>query len=441
MKKYLSVILGGLIAIPTMTAQSLTPTVTLDDNSLKYIPSQYTVSGKPIIVTTSDNDNGSTDLKLYDENLSSVGSVSIPGVSGGNGYTETRYRIFAYNPQAYKQEDPLYNDDAQYDEEGRPVWTLEGVRQAAKEYFGANVTETVYNGRTVFYPTVNIPASEVTAQYFYWNYWELGTSYPAECFAFEPAGSNSQSGTAFRIRLFDDSYLPTDRFGDPIREDDASYPREGYAELETRNFNTGCDDGLYLIVTQTLFNDDAEYEYIAPVYSLGLVDTYESDLYKKSRYGLVVTGFEVKNAAGTALCKNDLPNGLTSSYFDADLAMIGDKTYLTVMIDDYVNDEYYTIFYSINGPAGVQQVGEPMKVSVSPTVIRKSENINVQLGDIKGSARVTVTDVQGRTVYSAVVNQGGLHQIPGSVMSQGINIVSVESVGTPGRTVKKVMVR
>lgn len=441
MKKYLSVILSGLIAVPALTAQSLTPALTLDGSSPDYIPSQYTVSGKPIMVLTNENDNGSTDLKLYDENLSSLGSLAIPGASGTNGYTETRYRVFAYNPQGYKGEEYLYNNATQFDDEGRPVWTLEGVRQQAKDFFGANVTETVYNGRTVFYPTVNIPDSEVSDRNLYWNYWELGASYPAVCFSFQPSADNSQSGTAFRINLYNESYLPTDRFGDPIREYDGAQDPEGYMELEVKNFNTGCDDNLYFIVTQTLLNDDAEYEYIAPVYSLGLVNTEQTDYYIRSRYGLVTTGFEVKNTSGSVLGKYDFPAGITASYVNAKVAIIGDKTYLTFISSNYSTYEYYNIFYSVNGAAGLQQVGEPIKVSVSPTVVRQSETLNVQLGDIKGNARVTVTDMQGRTVYSAVVNQGGLHQIPGSVMGKGMNIVSVESAGTPGRTAKKVMVR
>ena len=201
---------------------------------------------------------------------------------------------------------------------------------------------------------------------------------------------------------------------------------DGYVGISPVNFNIGSAGGgdhLDIIVSQTLFNDDAEYEYVAPIVS--------NDEEKK------IIGLVVKTESGKELQKIKVIEG--HYFMELQLTIIGDKKYLTVeSYDDDYNE--YSSYYNIDKTSGLRQVGEPVKVSVSPVIINQGESVNVKVGETKGNASITVSDIQGRTVYTTVANESGVYPIPGSVMSKGMNILTVK---TPGKSThsSKVIVR
>ena len=202
----------------------------------------------------------------------------------------------------------------------------------------------------------------------------------------------------------------------------------GFVGISPVNFNIGSAGGgdhFEIIVSQTLFNDDAEYEYVAPIVSN---DDDEEDK---------IIGLVVKTESGKELQKIKVAEG--HHFSELQLTIIGDKKYLTVeSYDDDRND--YCTYYNIDKTSGLRQVGEPVKVSVSPVIINQGESVNVKVGETKGNASITVSDIQGRTVYTTVANESGVYPIPGSVMSKGMNILTVK---TPGKSThsSKVIVR
>lgn len=78
-------------------------------------------------------------------------------------------------------------------------------------------------------------------------------------------------------------------------------------------------------------------------------------------------------------------------------------------------------------------------MSVRPTVISADESVNVKFSETNGESRITVTDMKGRTLLNSKVNAEGSYQIPGRIMSNGMNIITVD---TPeGKQSAKVIVR
>lgn len=131
-------------------------------------------------------------------------------------------------------------------------------------------------------------------------------------------------------------------------------------------------------------------------------------------------------------------SGAETRYADFYVTLIEDKTYFTVYQEKEGESVY--IFYTIDkGGAGIHQVGSPIKVNVTPTVIHHDENLNVNLEGIKGASNISVTDVAGRTVFRTSVTEDGIHQIPGRHLSNGMNIVTVKS--TAGTKSTKVIVK
>lgn len=219
------------------------------------------------------------------------------------------------------------------------------------------------------------------------------------------------------LKLYDQSLSNVANITIPLINEDT----EGFLDMTVWNFNTGADIKYYIVVTQTLFNDDAEYEYIAPVIS-------GDD---------EIVGIAVKTASGKDLHKIDLPGN--QEFSDLCLTLIGDKRYLTIETkdDDY---NYWGYYYEISATSGLREVNEPVKIKVSPTIINQSESIKVKVSELRDNTTITVTDIQGRILYALAADQSGTYQIPGSVMSKGVNIVTVSTVGKPGRS-SKVIVR
>ena len=196
-------------------------------------------------------------------------------------------------------------------------------------------------------------------------------------------------------------------------------PHYGYELITPKNYNTGSKDNFHIVVSQTLFNDDEEYEYI----------TYSDD-------DSQTEGFVVRTASGNELQKILLPTG--HSLDGLELTLIGDKTYLTAETRASGGD--YLTYYAIDKNSGLRQVGMPLKVNVSPTIISRGGSLNVVVRESNGSSNITVTDMQGRTVYSSSAKEAGVYQIPGNVMSTGMNVVTVTSQGKAKHS-SKVIVR
>lgn len=421
-KKTLCIFLAGLMMTPALSAESIiTPGFQIDRGFSFYIPGNYCSDGTPKLVWENYENDDYSLVGVFDEDLNKVATINIPDVTGCEYYTLIRKRVLEYNPNGYKGEENIGD-----------LMTLEELRERAGSEFFGHVTETTYNGRTVFYPTTGIDGDDVNRDvYFY--YWELGTAYPQIAYAFQPSADNPGYGAGYRIYLNEGSYIITDRYGDPVREDEGSAIRAGYLEMDEMNYNNGHEGEI--IVTQTLFNQDAEYEYLAPIYTTGLQYTEERSFYIREEYGPNLVGIALKTASGNELQRLTISG--VDHISDIDLISIGSKTYL--VLETVFEDGRYETFYLIDGNSALRQVGETVKIRVSPTVIGRGESVNVEVGKVKGTARVTVTDMNGRTVYSASVREAGVHQIPGSVMASGMNIVTVEGAGTGSRSTKVIV--
>ena len=215
--------------------------------------------------------------------------------------------------------------------------------------------------------------------------------------------------------------------------------------VETNNLGS---DRNYIYITQTLFNDDEDYEYILPIVKVQKANTYEEDRdgngevdYIRNYYHGYKVGFNIKSINGNTLQTIDIENDryIETIY----LIMINDKKYLGIETYD-INGEYIDelIIYPIKpNNTGINPLGAPMKMKVSPRMADRSESFTVELdGESNAEREVVVVNSAGQTVWKQKVPTGQRTVTIGAArLGKGVNVVRVS--GGKGAESCKVIVK
>ena len=233
------------------------------------------------------------------------------------------------------------------------------------------------------------------------------------------------------------------------------YTKEGSLPDVTRivfhDTSNGINEDNRIFYTQTLFNSDEKYEYIQDVFGEYKTTVTERDRdgdgdtdYIETEYSGIQIGFDVKNEDGDIVCS--LRPRLSEGYSVSDLILLKIKGKIYLILESYKEDDYdapteFSFFLITPGESSVQQVGEPIRTSVFPTMPRRDEMVTVELDDAADAQReIVVTNAQGQTVYKQRVAQGEKRvQINSGRLSHGLNIVTVK--GDNSQQSCKVIVR
>ena len=171
-----------------------------------------------------------------------------------------------------------------------------------------------------------------------------------------------------------------------------------------------ADYTIYL--TQTLFNDDEKFEYLI-----------------EPGYG-TPTELKVVSEDGTVLQTLKYPAGVKVYRDEIDLFVVGSNKYLRIGVSVDENGNEYMNLYKINkdakDPSKVSIATAPMRVSVSPRMASRNQDINV-VAEGNGVREVIVTNAAGQVVYSTKVAAGENNvRISSRRLSSGLNVVSVK---------------
>lgn len=171
----------------------------------------------------------------------------------------------------------------------------------------------------------------------------------------------------------------------------------------------------HLYVTQTLFNNDDKFEYL-----------------EKTKGGL-----NIMSEDGTVLqtVKFDDEN---VDHDHCVILSIDNKTYIQTLVR--VGEcKYYMYLYPITRTAtGVNSVGAPKKLHVSPTLASHNEPITVEIGDSEMNEReIGVVNAAGQTVFVTKVHAGDKSvTIDSAKLSRGLNIVKATNGNKPAEYCK-----
>lgn len=432
---FISAGVAALVIVSTMPA---VVHATVDDavtspihinNTNEFVPASFTHDGNPMLSFTDfDNKEGSASVQILDASISPVTDFLIPA-----------------NPNTV---------------------TIEGGGRAWRNMYWESVerdTLTDYDGsdvETFLAEKLGVKYSLI-AKYCIENGTSAGEVYGNEDSSFEILPSDIKVIKKFVYRT--GKYLIYVECSGKCDVDDiidaASVPSYTIAPLMSLTFldyDKGASSIGNIAVTQTLFNEDTNFEYISPIYE-SVADkkcnfftgyVYDFGYFAFEGEGVdyikpsACIGFSIINQNGDILQTIEFENGLKAKHENLmSLLTIGKKTYLSCNLVSEDNKSY-TVLYEVNkANSGIKNVGM-FKTSVYPTLISRGENVTVDLGDPQyNSTTVSVSDASGRMIYQSIIGAGEKSiSLPSEKMATGLNIVTVNNESS-GNSSTKVLVK
>lgn len=202
---------------------------------------------------------------------------------------------------------------------------------------------------------------------------------------------------------------------------------EGPSEVvDMTCFSAETDYMPDVIMSQTLFNNDELYEWVIPIV--------------KEHF---IIGYKVISENWQTLTEINFPKGYISDYCGLNLYCMSDgDVYLLAKVREEVDSTYqpWSLVYRIDKENGsVSQIGEPLKIGVSPTAPRRGTPVTVDLSAEKGECMVEVVAADGRVV-ARKMNCSGRTTIETSGLASGLYVVNVVN-GQNRREATKIVVR
>ncbi|MCD8385581.1 MAG: T9SS type A sorting domain-containing protein [Bacteroidales bacterium] len=255
---------------------------------------------------------------------------------------------------------------------------------------------------------------------------------------------------------YETDYGPYGEWGEEQTET-STYSARGYLNwVSTKDFLYDID--AECTFTQTLFNTDANWEYIVPKYGqktksfvntttccVGIVTT-EIEYRRGTRIEDKIVGFQVVSETGNVMYDCTFSNGFYLDDNDPQVVVLGDDVYFQFYgcIPNGKDVDYYHLFYSIDrsgaGIAEKQLIKQ--SASVSPTSVRRNDQVKVTLSQpAERSCKVTVVSSTGRVMQSQPISAGDNGAIINtSNLPSGVYIVNIND-GTTIRENCKIIVR
>ena len=406
-----------LLTLSVLTANSVAQTITnrfefgYADRAALSIPKEFSYNGVPYLMMY-DNKASNT-IKVYNEDLDVVKSITM-------------------------KEDISFNYQLTYQDQVRDVVAVNEIdKNKFCEYESYNAfieRETSLNpnfketdliitdlGNGMRKISVNYSNEYIYGDnetyYSYYSY--FGTKYP-KVYYIDEGGKF----VGYRV-AYDVQYSDWRSAGTRVVECSKKQER-----IRLCNINLNQGDGKansYFEVSQTLFNNDASFEYIIPKYKLsnnGNVSGYNQISYNNSSTEEIITkrstviteqkelalaGFQVVSDNGDVISDIEFDGGFEGqiNIDHAFLITVGSNIYLA--FDGYCNQENSTIFYKIdNTKSGIQKAKiAPSVMCVSPTIVDNGSIINVNFEDgNRQNSDITITSSAGAIVHRQRIPAG-----------------------------------
>ena len=291
------------------------------------------------------------------------------------------------------------------------------------------------------------------------NYWEAskyGKKYPRTFYLWQDGFLYYCSGSYYRDESEYSKKEASFSYGEWEEGKELSSATEvqnygvGFINYDNDQLVLDTEDGDGLCLTQTLFNDDEQYEYLYfpissyvvsysgnqpanPVcldcYSESTTFIEKSSVYYRSAYA----GFEVMSENGSSLQSVSFPNGfLMKGYVRAQIVRLSGEYY--IVCTGEMNDQPAMLVYKINRNdtgASIRQVSAPMQIAVYPCPANRSQTITVNLnGDTKNDTELQVVNMNGQVIDRRMIPAGQQQAtLPVSHFAPGTNLINATQNG------------
>lgn len=166
--------------------------------------------------------------------------------------------------------------------------------------------------------------------------------------------------------------------------------------------------------TQTLFNSDDEYEYIA---------AKQEHL---NGYSVITRGFKIMQTNGNCIADINIPETYNSVYFY--LWVIGDQRYLDLRISGSESNEQHYI-YKIDSNASNKALTLVKSTKAYPNPVKQGEPFTISGLKNALGANIFVNNMNGTTVQSSVCNENDKAVINTDKLTSGNYLYSIINNG------------
>lgn len=425
------------------------------------IPKEYTFNHKPLLsfLTGRDDDgNASNQVNIYDENIDLIKSFNI---LDDKKFTYT----LTYNVQKRDVKNVNKHEDknAIGNFESVDQWIEDQSRYGDFDRSSLIIKDQKNGDKIISVDYSNNPYGQSNEQMYY-CYSYFGLQYPLRYWIW----SNGVMYLCYAV--YSVEYTDWTNGGTTTKEKSIDLTHLYLCNVNLDNGDNFGRGENYFEISQTLFNEDEDYEYLIPKCalsannpgeSMGNIDigdvwsgeriVTEQETLAEGKNNVVMVGFQVVSSNGNVVKDLDFDNGFEAaiisnmdgsySKYCAAVITIGGNRYLA--FNGWYNGNESTIFYKIDNTSNsIKQVKiTPTTMKVMPAVVSKNSTINVSFGDdnAKGS-EIAVVSMSGNKVKSVSVphNQNEI-QIPINA-SSGVYCVSRIQQGKINET-KKIIVK
>lgn len=411
----LLVLIGALPA-----AAKITDTGKILDHDPHFLSGKFTSTGvEQLVVPNYDEDNpygeGSPcSYQILDINFQPIKTVIIPSYPSVESSYTVQYPL--YGPtgvtETYRSNQIMYEGDS-----------IATVRIYAMEQ-GMTIEEK--HGDEYWFLS--------STDWDYYEYRFYGRQYPMRFWIYRPSNLTCYE----EIREYQATGEGLIGWSEAeIIEDD-----EDVELVEIQPYSSGSSDMFYMMLTQTLFNNDDLYEWLIPILKPVAVD-YESEDVRIKGNKCMIIGYQVVSENGNVVAEIKFPTGYAADNDGVDLYIMSDGGLYLLTYIHKIGEENYgdsALVYRIDRETGsVKQIGEPLKIGVSPTAPRRGTPVTVDLSAEKGECMVEVVAADGRVV-ARKMNCSGRTTIETSVLASGLYVVNVVN-GQNRREATKIVVR
>lgn len=293
------------------------------------------------------------------------------------------------------------------------------VRTYVENYISSSYNDTIFNGeRFLFRNYYDVEKSD---------YFEWGNQYPYTGWIYK------NHDELYKVEY---NYIP-DELEEISRNNSRVYNAFYRAEIEYLDCMADVDD-VMATISQNLFNDDDNYEFLLPELALFESSSYNNYTGVKTiDYQYEEIGFKIVSENGTILHRllinEEKDNDVRCSAY---VLGLGEKRYLVVesyrIENDDLTDEIIRFYEIKKDGSGIQKVREMRGgMNIRPTIADRDAQITITLDDESNVAReLIITGMNGQLVERRTIPVGeNTVKVSAAMMRSGMYNFTLQKKG------------
>ena len=295
----------------------------------------------------------------------------------------------------------------------------------------------------------NIYYSEYYERNFYyehfWNYEKYGTLYPNTIYMLDDEGHLVEYYAEYSLER---DFSNTTWEIDPDYDGGISY-QPNVGQFVYLNVDKSFYPTTPIIISQNLFNDDDNWEYLSLDVQFTPSDTseiyrYYDDGVERRRISMktVVKGIKIMNSEGTQLGylpvqdqSNEYTTGIELRYVSVLNGLVYIQTEEEAITNKhgYNTEKYYEGIYVIDPrDASVHAISRSLsRMNLNSTVIDQGERLDIQISESGKNDNLTISSMSGQVINSSPVNEDNSISVNTGAMPKGIYNVTLRGNGNP----------